>query len=376
MNRPVRPANRCEVLPPRIGKTIDPDRDTPVDEVYAGVLGGVLATFAPDREPPPLVLDHLDRLTGPHGLYEHADHSTPRTEHGYCVDDNARVMLVLGRLGGELRATDLYRKSRAMVLDGRTAGGWRNRLSADGRWLDELGSEDAHGRALWGLACHLARVPDDEQAAEALSQGFGRVLTFPRSIAYGVLGAAEVVDHPAVAWSAECFLERSAIVLPVHGTGDWKWPEDRLTYANARLPEAQVALGTALGIDRLIVDGLELLEWLVDVEWGGDHFSFTPTGGRGREGTASRYDQQPIEAWAMMDACRLAWLVTGDDAWERRARSARDWFFGSNDNHVWLYDPATGGGCDGLTADGRNENRGAESTLAALAAVADGRRHP
>lgn len=364
------------------------DRDTGagagagVGRPRGGVRDGVPAPNVPpspsrpDSPAPPLVLDHLLRLSGPHGVFEHADHARPRLGHGYCVDDNARVLVVLERLGWPPATADLSEHSLSTVLDGLGENGWRNRLSADGTWLDQLGSEDCHGRALWGLGCRLRRRSAEEALVEKLAVGLRRELVAPRAIAYGILGAVEVVDHPVLGGAAEGFVERGVARLPPAGSGAWPWPEDRLTYANARIPEALIAAGSALGEGGLIAGGVALLEWLAAVETEGDRFSFTPVGGRSRSGREGRFDQQPIEAWAMLDACRRAGRVTGDLRWDGRARIAREWFFGRNDNGVWMYDTETGGGCDGLTAGGRNENRGAESTLAALAAVADTRLDP
>jgi hypothetical protein len=142
-----------------------------------------------------------------------------------------------------------------------------------------------------------------------------------------------------------------------------------LTYANARIPEGMIAVATALGDPALGGDGLDLLDWLVETETGTAGFSFTPVGGRGSGDPKPAFDQQPIEAWAMADACALAAAVTGDAVWEERRLRAVAWFLGENDRGAMLYDETTGGGFDGLTAEGPNLNRGAESTLAALAAL-------
>ena len=149
---------------------------------------------------------------------------------------------------------------------------------------------------------------------------------------------------------------------------DWPWPEARVAYDNARLAEARIAAGVALGDSSLRDEGLALLDWLVSVESLGGHFSFAPTGGRGPGELPPGFDQQPLEAGSMADACAAAFDVTGNERWANLTLLAAEWFLGANDTGVQLFDPASGGCCDGLTRDGRNENQGAESTLALIGA--------
>jgi hypothetical protein len=164
----------------------------------------------------------------------------------------------------------------------------------------------------------------------------------------------------------ELMLRRSAVSLPRDRGGVWAWPEPRLTYDNARLPEALISAGSALGDTSMTDDGLALLDWLAEEELGDDGFSFTPVAGRGPGERGPAFDQQPLEAWAMADACLLAYTVTHDPIWASRVEAAGQWFLGRNDVGVPLFDPSTGACFDGLTPVGVNENRGAESTLAAL----------
>ena len=147
------------------------------------------------------------------------------------------------------------------------------------------------------------------------------------------------------------------------------WPGARLTYDNPRLPEALLAAGHALGDRHKTATGIRMLEWLVRAETIEGHFSFTPVGGWAPGEARPGFDQQPIEAWAMAEACHRAWISTGDDAWRLRAIGAARWLMGRNDTGMVLYEAATGGTCDGLMEDSVNQNRGAESTLAGLAAL-------
>jgi hypothetical protein len=184
-----------------------------------------------------------------------------------------------------------------------------------------------------------------------------------------VLAAVTVVGHEPSPPEARELLERSAAGLGAMGAdAAWPWPEPRLAYANALLPEARIAGGTALGDKTLVDEGLALLEWLVEIESAKDHFSFTPAGGWAPREPRPAFDQQPIEAGAMAEACSTALLITGNSRWAVEVVRAASWFIGLNDVGVTLFD-AVGGGCrDGLEATGCNENQGAESTLAMIAA--------
>jgi hypothetical protein len=149
----------------------------------------------------------------------------------------------------------------------------------------------------------------------------------------------------------------------------WPWPEPRLTYANAVLPEALIAAGTALDRPAVVQDGLVLLRWLLDRETRDGHLSPTPAGGAGPGDVLPAFDQQPIEVAAMADACARAAVATDDPAWLRGLELAIGWFAGDNDAGTVMWDPTTGGGYDGLEAAGANRNEGAESTLALLSVL-------
>ncbi len=310
---------------------------------------------------------------GPHGLFEHALYRQPRVEHGYCTDDNARALVITAGVEGP-DAEYVFRRCLEFVAAGWTPRGWRNRMSADGEWTDELGSEDCHGRALWGLgvAARHGRLP--AELLPAFDQGLQRRLIAPRAIAYSLLGAVAALESADAEEPARRGIALLTRGLPPVRPGAWMWPEQRLTYDNARIPQAMMLVGEATDDLILRTVGLELLDWLVKVEWRGDHFSFTPTAGRGQGDESPGFDQQPIEAWAMAEACETAAHLTGDSLWVERAQAAVDWFDGRNDVGVALYDPETGAGHDGLEPDGVNLNCGAESTLAALAAQAVGAR--
>ncbi|WP_426513703.1 glycosyltransferase [Dactylosporangium sp. McL0621] len=310
---------------------------------------------------------HLQRLSDDTGLFEHAEFSTPRISHGYCVDDVARGLLVICREPeAPVDLLQLAGRYLAFLIDAQSPdGAFRNRLGPDRRWQDKPADGDWWGRALWGLGTAAARSPlraMRETALTSFELGAHRRTRWPRAMAFAALGAAEVLavhpDHSAARW-----LLHDAVVTigPVPMDPAWSWPEPRLTYANAALAETLIAASGGA-----MTDGLRMLGWLLDRETAGGHLSCTPVGGRGPQDVAPGFDQQPIEAAAIADACARAMTVSADPRWEAGLRLAVGWFLGANDGAQPMFDAATGGGHDGLTATGRNENQGAESTLALL----------
>jgi hypothetical protein len=324
---------------------------------------------------PEAPFEHVLRLTDDVGIFEHARGSLPRRHLGYCVDDVARALVVVTRQPDpspilcDVAGRYLDFIGRAQAPDGRC----RNRLGLDRQWEDEPDIADCWGRALWGLGTAAARAPDDEMrrvASERFTRSAHWRCKFRRSMAFAALGAAEVLTASPDDPSARALLAATARVIG-HPTGSaaWPWPESRLTYANAALPEALIAAGEHLGDGRALDEGLHLLGWLLDVETNGDRLSVTPVGGWTLGEPRPGFDQQPIEVAALADACARALRVTGDVAWARGVERAVSWFLGDNDAGCALYEPTTGGGCDGLHRDGRNENQGAESTLAMVATL-------
>ncbi|HSM44433.1 MAG TPA: glycosyltransferase [Acidimicrobiia bacterium] len=313
--------------------------------------------------------NHLRRLTDHRGLWEHARYSSPRPEHGYCTEDNARALVVVSRDDGE-RLTDLATIYLGFVIAARERSGkFRNRRDADGVWTEEPGSDDSQGRAWWGLGATARYGPETWMRAAALDE-FNTCSTFGsphlRPNAYAALGAAAAIESGHAPQEVVDLLDRSSGMIADAARSNIPWPEWRLTYDNARIPEALIAAGFALGDERRTTLGIRLLEWLTDSESVGDRFSFTPVGGRGLGERGPDFDQQPIEAWATADACHRAWSVTGDTKWIRLALLSGAWLLGRNDSGTVLYDEATGSTFDGLTPNGANANQGAESTLAGL----------
>lgn len=334
-------------------------------------------TFGSDPLPAPC-FDHLRRMTDDRGLWEHARYTTARTEHGYCTDDNARALIIICREPN--RSDDLVDLAGVYVAFLRDAqlpeGGFHNRRDRDGSWSDVVGPDDSQGRALWALGTVAHRGP----AAWMRWEGFelferhaGFDSPSPRATAFATLGAAEVLEASSDNPIARQLLEKCCDRVQPKDDVHWPWPEDRLAYDNARIAEALLAAGEHQSDDRLVDDGLRLLKWLVETETREGHFSFAPVGGWAPGEPRPGFDQQPVEASAMADACARAWSLTGDDQWRARVELAARWFLGANDTGAMLYDVRTGGGRDGLTAEGTNQNQGAESTLAALSALQQAR---
>ena len=314
-----------------------------------------------------------------HGLFEHALLTTPRHTHGYCVNDVARGLVVTTRQPDPSptvrRLAAVYLRFVVSAQDG--GGRFRNRRRHDGTWEGSATAEDHWGRALWGLGTAAAATDDGEtrtRALDAARRGFQVRSPWTRATAYAALGAAEVLRTSPGEPGALAMLADARVLIGRPGTDlAWPWPEPRLAYANAVLPEALLAIGAALGDDRTVADGLHLLGWLLDAETRDGHLSVTPSGGRSPGDRRPGFDQQPIEATALAEACWRAFEFTHDPRWTDGLERCVGWFLGVNDTGIALYDEVSGGGRDGLHSAGVNENQGAESTLALLATFQLGR---
>ena len=327
-----------------------------------------------------LKFDHLYRMTDDLGTFEHARYSEPRRALGYCTDDMARVLVVTAREpfpASQVR--ELARTSLQFLVAARGAdGGYRNRLSRSGRWEDQPSLEDCWGRSIWGLGTAFAHG-EDPWLRETARAEFERVAQ-PRSphlraMAFAALGAAELLAAEPQNRTAQALLSDAADVMsPPGASAAWPWPEARLHYANAIVPEAMIVAGAALDRPTLLQNGLDLLAWLLDHETVDSRLSVTPAGGAGPGDTRPWFDQQPIEVAALADACARAAGVDGDRRWVDALGAAEAWFLGDNDGGHVMWDPETGGGFDGLTPGGPNLNQGAESTLALLSTLQHARR--
>jgi hypothetical protein len=328
---------------------------------------------------------HLLALSDDTGLFEHARYTSPRREHGYCVDDVARGLVVLSRAdaaddrapGGRLTQvawTYLQFVAGSQDRTGRVV----NRRDVDGLWHGAPGVEDCWGRALWGLGTAAARSWHPELSRRALARfavSVGARSPWPHAMAFAGLGAVEVLRVDSGQAAARALLRDCVALIhrpPV--ARDWPWPWPRLTYANAVFPDLLMAAGDCLGDDRLITTGLTMLEWLLDLETADGHLSVTPAGGWAPGEPRPGFDQQPIEVATLADACARAHGLTGDPRWSAALGTAASWFLGANDASVPLYDETSGGCRDGLEPAGCNQNQGAESTLAMISTFQHARR--
>lgn len=349
-----------------------------------------LFTFRPLKKRPdelPLIkLDHLYRLTDSTGILQHAIFTIPNYAEGYTTDDNARALMVsvlLEELGNGA-AFDLASRYLAFLWYAFNPenGRFRNYMDYQHRWLEERGSDDCHGRALWALGIVLGRsasLPLQGTATRLFEHALPAILdtTSPRAWAFALLGIHEYLRRftgdRMVSQVRKELASRLLGLYQAHATPDWSWFEDRLTYCNASLPHALLLCGESIADLAMSDTALQSLRWLADLQRAeGENGHFVPVGTRGfflKGGERARFDQQPVEAQAMVSACLEAYRITGDPFWRKEAERAFEWFLGRNDLNLALYDPTTGGCRDGLHPDRANENQGAESTLAFLQAL-------
>ncbi|MHC4464339.1 MAG: glycosyl transferase family 1, partial [Planctomycetota bacterium] len=259
-------------------------------------------------------------------------------------------------------------------------GRFRNFMDYQRRWLEESGSDDSHGRTLWALGTVLRRSKTPalhSMAGWVFEQALSAILntTSPRAWAFAIIGIQEYLQRFAGDRRAgkvrEELSQRLLTLYQAHRSDEWRWYEDRMTYCNAALPHALLVVGQAMSNAAMTEAGLESLSWLADLQRS-DIGCFVPIGSNGfypKGGERARFDQQPVEAQAMISACLEAYRITGDKHWRKEARHAFEWFLGRNDLNLPLYDPTSGGCRDGLHPDRANDNQGAESTLAFLQAL-------
>lgn len=345
--------------------------------------------LAPEtRDLPVIKIDHFVRMTDSTGILQHARYSIPNHHEGYCTDDNARALILQSLLlempGMPVKKIDrlgyTYLAFLSYALDAES-GRFKNFLSYQRAWLENTGSEDSHGRALWGLGTCIryARQPGIHQlATDLFEDALPATSTFTslRAWVYAILGIDEYLHRFPDDAETLAMLQHLAAKLHTayrnNTAPDWLWFEQSLHYANAKIPQALLRSGRRLDDAAMTRDGLATLHWLCAVQTEERH-RFRPVGNTfyQRGESFPIFDQQPIEAQATVSACLEALRATGDDAWHNEAWKAFQWFLGRNTLSVSLYDPHTGGCCDGLNPQGVNLNQGAESTLSFLLALTE-----
>jgi glycosyltransferase involved in cell wall biosynthesis len=349
-----------------------------------------LGQSVPSRDshaPPEMQIGHLLSMCDDTGLFQHAVHSVPDRSHGYCVDDNARALLLACALNspGEQRLSEALTARLAAFVrhawnpDTRR---FRNFMSFDRRWLEDRGSEDSHGRTLWALGeCARSDTSPSRRrwAASLFAEALPTVESFrsPRAWGFTLLGLdayCVAVEGDAVAEHIRRLLaDRLMSIMSAVETKDWVWFEEGLAYDNARLPQALIVTGVATGAPAYVAAGLKSLRWLMALQTTPAGF-FRPVGTESfgdRRKPPLAFDQQPLEATATISACLAAWRADSDAEWRAGAARAFAWFLGSNDLSVSLVDVETGSCRDGLHPDRPNENRGGESVVSYLLSLAE-----
>ncbi len=340
------------------------------------------------RELPELRLNHLARMTDSTGVFQHAVFSVPNFSEGYCTDDNARAFILaimLGQLGEEPERVRTITTTCAAFLHHAFDTGtkrFHNHMSFDRRWLDDCGSEDCQGRALWALGMGVGRSASrglQMIAGQLFAQALPAFTNFtsPRAWAFGLIGIHEYLRRLSgdslVNQTREMLTSRLMELFRHSAKPDWCWFEEELSYDNAKLAHALILSGHATGQPAVFETGLQALRWLTELQISEkDHFR--PIGSNGfyhRGGVRAHFDQQPVEAQATVSACLEAYRTTSDPWWYEQAQRAFDWFLGWNDLGLELYSPESGGCSDGLHVDRVNGNQGAESSLAFLLSLAE-----
>ena len=312
------------------------------------------------------------------GMLQHGLGVVPDRRHGYCLDDNARALMLMNVAQGLSRGE---RMGWAATYASFVQHAWnpelrrfRNFMAFDRSWCEEAGSDDANGRALWALG-HTAELAPEADLRRWAAGWFDKVvpifarIDWPRTQAFAMLGAAAMLrSDPGHGAARELLGRGGALLHALLEAGrrpDWAWFEAMLGYDNPRLSQALIEAGSLLGRADWTRAGLDTLAWISGMQTAaGGHFRPIGSETFGRSHAAMPFDQQPLEAQAAIEAARSAWGASGDARWIDHARAAHGWFFGANDRGAVLADMATGRSCDGVTPRGANENCGAESILA------------
>ena len=323
---------------------------------------------------------HLIRITDHVGLLEYTEGIVPRHQDGYCAEDAAYGLMIVCREPSPsdevvmLARRYLHFLAQAQVSDGR----FRNRLGYDRRWKDEPRVGDSWGRALQGLGTAVARGPVAAIRGESLARFDSSAQLrseWPHAMAFAALGATEVLSVlPGHSAARRLLAAAVGIIGEPAGNPAWPWPAPRLSYANASIAEAVIVSGRELGDDRVLRNGLRMLDWLLSGETRDGHLSVVPAGGWGQGESRPGFDQRPVEVAALADACARAAAVTGDTSWLNGVGLCVAWLLGDNDAKTPMLNERTGGGHDSLELGGRNRNQGAQSTLAMISVLQQGRR--
>ncbi|WP_026606784.1 glycosyltransferase family 4 protein [Methylocapsa acidiphila] len=347
----------------------------------------LIAPLSPVKAPPEMQIGYFLSMCDDTGLFQHAVHSVPDRLHGYCVDDNARALLLACALNnpGEQRLPETLTARLAGFIQhawNPDAKRFRNFMSFDRRWLEDKGSEDSHGRTLWALGeCARKDVsPSRRRWAMCLfAEALPTVESFlsPRAWAFTLLGLDAYCAVAATDSFAKriryLLADRLISLLSEFETKDWTWFEEVLAYDNARLPQALILTGLSTKRPAYVQAGLRSLRWLMTLQTTSAGV-FRPVGTESfgdKRKLPQPFDQQPLEAAATISACLTAARAEDDGKWRADAARAFAWFFGANDLSLPLVDVESGSCRDGLHSDRANENRGGESVVSYLLGLAE-----
>lgn len=358
---------------------------------YRNALPARLSTLRKGRDGaralPDLCTAHLQTMCDDTGLFQHAIHSVPDRNHGYCVDDNARALLLACVLDASHEKA--FPEAMTATFAAFVQHAWnpdtqrfRNFMSFDRRWLEASGSEDSHGRTLWALgACAHGNLDPTRRlwAAHLFAQALPAVESFtsPRAWAFTLLGlngyCAAFTGNPQAQRLRGLLADKLLALMTESETDNWIWFEAGLSYDNARLSQALIVAGAATGSQDYLSGGLRSLRWLMELQTTASGL-FRPVGTEGfgeHRAKPRAFDQQPVEAAAAVSACLAAYRADGARGWKRHGERAFAWFLGGNDLNAPLVDVASGACRDGLHADRPNENKGGESVVSYLLGLAE-----
>ncbi len=336
-------------------------------------------------ELPEVRLKHLEVLTDDTGIVQHAKYATPNRFEGYCTDDNARALIAACmhyHQSEDDSVIPLIHRYLSFLHHSYNPDEkmFRNFMSYDRRWLEEVGSEDSQGRTIWALGAAVRFSPNSsirDHATHLFSHGLPMLetLSAPRAWAFSIIG----LHHYLAIYGGDASARRSRNELAErlfslyrkNKDKSWMWFEDVVTYSNAKLSHALILAGQWIPNGKMFNAGLESLQWLLEQQIHPDgHLSLIGNARWfRRNGEKSNFDQQPVDAMCLVEACVEAYRVTRDKQWLEYARLCFAWFLGRNDLKTPMYNFNTDGCHDGLEPDGVNANQGAESTLAWLISV-------
>lgn len=331
---------------------------------------------------PEVRLDHLHIMTDDTGMLQHSIYATPDRHHGYTTDDNARALIVAGMMSSLFHDEQVLPRLHVYLsflhhAFNPSVGRFRNFMSYDRTWLEDDGSDDCQGRVIWALGhliSHSPNTPTRRHAADLFLKGVGSLdsVRFPRSRALGILGLHYYLrvfpDDAKIRDRLEALSRSLNDTFEKYESAEWPWCEELVTYDNGRLPQALIIAGLTLGEDRAVARGLRALKWLLGIQTAeAGHLSAIGNDGwYHRSGQRAVFDQQPLEAAALIGACKAAYRASGEARWLGEMRRCFEWYLGRNDTGLALIDFKTRGCYDGLQADGVNQNQGAESLLSWL----------